>query len=416
VKQDSREHWERSSRLESFLSSPHLVIGVTSAQTCLVLSARIRALRAAGFRLTVVSNPGTLLESTAHNESADAVAIPMKRGVDPLSDCVSLWRLFQFLRKAKPDLVEFSTPKIGLLGLMAAALTGVPHRVYVLRGLKLETAGGWMRLLLLAAERIASRCAHVVLCTSQSLQTKSRVLAIAPASKLQLIADGSSHGVDTRKFSPGVSGVRARFGIPPDARVIGFVGRLTRDKGVPDLIEAFERIRIVDPKTYLLLVGWFDESEDTLALAVRRRITCHPQIVCTGFVPDTAPYYRAMDLLILPTVREGFPNVVLEASASGIPVITTYCTGACDSVLEGVTGCLVPARDPVAIYKSAVRLLDDARERHRLGEAGRAWVQQRFSDRRVGGLTAEFYANLLRTGVVSAAKEGPAMDWAAPLR
>lgn len=416
MKQDSRDHWERSSRSTLFLSSPHLVIGVTSAQTCLVLSARIRALRTAGFRITLVSNPGTLLESTARNEGAKAVAIPTERGIAPFSDCVSFWRLFQMLRKAKPDLVEFSTPKVGLLGLTAALLAGVPHRVYVLRGLKLESCTGLMRLVLLAAERIASRCAQVVLCTSPSLLKKTLALSIAPASKLRLIGDGSSHGVDTRRFSPGSSNVRARFGIHPDAMVIGFVGRMTLDKGVPDLIAAFERILEEKPQSYLLLVGWFDQSDDILDPALRRRITRHPRVVCSGFVADTAPYYRAMDLLILPTAREGFPNVVLEASSSGIPVITTYSTGACDSVRDGITGYLVPVRDPEAICKSAVRLLGDARERRRLGEAGRAWVQQRFADRRVAGLTGEFYSNLLRTEVGNTVKQSPAMDWAAPSR
>jgi glycosyltransferase involved in cell wall biosynthesis len=410
------KRWNQSPRTDSLAFAPHLMVGVTSAQTCLVVRARIRALLAAGFRLTLVSGPGALLESTARSEGADWVAIPMKRPVSLLADFVSFVRLLQLLRRLKPDVVEFSTPKAGLLGMMAATVARVPRRVYVLRGLKLEASTGLMRVLLLAAERVASRCAHVVLCTSPSLQKKALALGIAPESKMHLIADGSSHGVDARQFIPGTSDVRACFGIRKDAMVIGFVGRLTRDKGIPDLIESFAMILQAKPLTYLLLVGWFDESEDTLDSELRQRIARHPRIVCTGFVADPAPYYRAMDLLILPTAREGFPNAVLEASSSGIPVITTYSTGACDSVREGITGCLVPAGDPAAICESAVRLLNDPDARRRLGEGGRAWVHQHFLDRRVGGLTATFYQNLLRTGIVSAAKQAPTMDLAAPLR
>jgi glycosyltransferase involved in cell wall biosynthesis len=414
VRKRSREASDRLSSSDCFLAAPHLVVGVTSAQTCLVLRARVRALRVAGFQVTLVASPGALLESTARNEGVNAIAVPMKRGIAPLSDCVSFWRLLKVLRRLRPDLVEFSTPKAGLLGTLAAGLIGVPHRVYVLRGLKLESSTGVMRAALLTAERLASRCAQVVLCTSPSLKKKAIALGVAPPAKLKLIADGSSHGVDTQTFSPGQSDVRSRFGIRANAMVIGFVGRLTRDKGIPDLIDAFERILKAKPQTYLLLVGWFDESEDTLDPALRQRITCHPRIICTGFVSETSSYYRAMDLLVLPTAREGFPNVVLEASASGIPVITTYSTGACDSVREGVTGNLVPAGNPDAICKSVLRLLGDAKQRRKFGEAGRTWVRQHFLDRRVGLLTAEFYNKLLRSGVVSSAKQDPSMDWAAP--
>jgi glycosyltransferase involved in cell wall biosynthesis len=203
--------------------------------------------------------------------------------------------------------------------------------------------------------------------------------------------------------------------VPTNANVIGFVGRLTRDKGIPALIEAFDRVLEFMPQSYLLLVGWFDEADDALDSRVRERITRHPRIICTGFVEDTAPYYRAMDLLVLPTQREGFPNAVLEASATGIPVITTPSTGACDSVVDGVTGMLVPG-DPGSICEAIVKLLRDPDERARMGSAGRAWVLEHFTDQRLFGLTTSFYKSLLRPGTVGVHREEPAMDLAVRLR
>jgi glycosyltransferase involved in cell wall biosynthesis len=257
----------------------------------------------------------------------------MRRGISPVADGVALFRLWRLLRRLSPDIVEFSTPKAGLLGCLAARLCGIQARVYFLRGLKLETASGLKRIVLLLSERIASACASVVVCNSQSLRQKALALHICTASKLVLLGNGSSNGVDLERFHPGPSPVRGLLGIPEDVPVIGFAGRLTQDKGLPELLEAFAAILRVKPSARLLLVGWFDAAEDALGMALRKRIEGHPGIICTGLIADTAPYYRAMDLMVLPSLREGFPNVVLEAAATGIPVIGTLCTGSRDAVM-----------------------------------------------------------------------------------
>lgn len=178
---------------------------------------------------------------------------------------------------------------------------------------------------------------------------------------------------------------------------MGFVGRLTRDKGIPELVEAFDRILLADPSAHLLLVGWFDAADDALDAGLRSRIVTHPRIHCTGFVNDSAPYYRAMDVMVLPTWREGFPNVVLEAAATGIPVVTTESTGARDAVLPEVTGLLIPPGYPEAIYESVIKLLRDPERRLQMGRAARAWAIEHYSEDRVLGLTADYYRSLLKT-------------------
>jgi glycosyltransferase involved in cell wall biosynthesis len=372
-----------------------ILLGVTDSQTCMVLESRLRALRAEGFRVILVSSPGKLLDQTAARVGVERFAIPMQRRITPLADLISLFRLWQLMKRCRPDIVEFSTPKAGLLGLLVARLLCVPGRVYMLRGLKLETASGLKRAVLLAAERVAAACADVVLCNSESLRMRASELNVAPSVKLHLLGKGSSNGVDATQFSPGPSSVRELYGCPPDAPVVGFAGRLTRDKGIPELVEAFEAVLRGAPDAHLLLVGWFDNAEDALGGGIRACIENHARIHCTGFVRETAPYYRAMDVMVLPTWREGFPNVVLEAAATGVPVVTTPATGARDSVVPGVTGVLIPPGNPAAIANAVLELLADSDRCRRMGEAARAWVLEHYRDTHVLRLTTAFYAGLL---------------------
>ncbi|MGA2534518.1 MAG: glycosyltransferase family 4 protein [Terracidiphilus sp.] len=328
-------------------------------------------------------------------EGVSIIALPMRRDIAPLADLLSLLQLWWLLLILKPDIVEFSTPKAGLLGSFAALLAGVPVRVYMLRGLKLETSKGLKHAILLAAERGAAICAHSVLCNSQSMLAEALTLRLAPAAKLRLLGKGSSNGVDVERFSPGPSHVRDWLGIPEDAPVIGFVGRLTRDKGVPELLDAFEAILQTEPQARLLLVGWFDVAEDALGAKCRALIANHARIHCTGFVNDTAPFYRVMDVMVLPSWREGFPNVVLEAAATGIPVVTTECTGSRDSVVPGVTGLLIQPGCPEAIREAVLKLLRDRNQRMCMGTEARKWVSLHYANERVLQLAVSFYKSLL---------------------
>lgn len=377
-----------------------MVVGVTSSQTCLVLKGRLRALREAGFAVTLVASPGPLLVACAETEGVEAVAIPMERDLAPFGDLVSFIRLLGLLWRIRPEITDFSTPKAGLLGTVAAWMVGVRWRVYTLRGLKLQGVRGWKQRLLLWAERMSARCAHVVLCNSSSLRDDALALGVAPEAKLRLLGDGSSNGVDLERFSPGTTSLgageamRRRLGIGMDEPVVGFVGRLTRDKGVPELVAAFEKVLKKEPRAWLLLVGWMDAAEDALPDALRRRIAGHSRVISTGYVAKVEEYYRAMDLMVLPTHREGFPNAVLEASACGVPVVTTDSTGARDAVLPELTGFVVPPKNPEAIVEAVLKLLGDKELRTRMGAAGRAFVEEKYPQALVLGLVVEFYLSL----------------------
>lgn len=387
---------EGTGQFETRDSRPHILVGVTSAQTCILLPARSQALINAGFRVSIVSGPGAMSAGAKRVSGVSAHVVPMARGVEIVGDFVAFCRILRLLRRLKPDIVEFSTPKAGLLGNVAAWIQRVPHRVYFLRGLRLETCTGLMRVVLLWSERMAAACSHVVVANSRSLGRRAHELGISSEKKTRMLGDGSSNGVDASRFSPGISSVREEFGIPSTARVIGFVGRLTTDKGVPELLEAFAKILRKQPDCFLLLVGWFDAAEDALGLRLRSRIEGHPRIVCTGYVADAAPFYRAMDVMVLPSWREGFPNVVLEAAATGVPVVATTCTGSCDAVVQEVTGLLVPPGYADAIAEAVLRLLGDEAARQRMGEAARKWAVEHFEQQRVLRMTVQFYEELLK--------------------
>jgi hypothetical protein len=285
------------------------------------------------------------------------------------------------------------------------ALRGTPVSVLTLDRTDTESRGpGVVARQVSARPDGADRTAHArsansisfARCNSRSLRVRSLGLGIGSGSKLVVLGEGSSGGVDLLRFSPGPSSIRRQLGIPRDALVIGFVGRLTADKGLPELLEAFTAILGQEPSAYLLLAGWFDAAEDGLDVGMRARIEGHPRIVCTGFVADTAPYYRSMDVMVLPSWREGFPNVVLEAAASGVPVVATYCTGSRDAVISEVTGLLVPPGYPDAICEAVLGLLRDPVRCQRMSTAARRWVIENYEDRRVLGLAVAFYLNLIR--------------------
>jgi lipopolysaccharide/colanic/teichoic acid biosynthesis glycosyltransferase len=331
----------------------------------------------------------------------------MEREISPLADLRSFLSLWRLIRRARPALINVGTAKAGLLGGIAAWLCGVPVRVYTLHGIRLETTRGLCRLLLTLAERISCRCAHYVLCVSHSVRQRAIELGLASTDGgLVLLEPGSFNGVDAASFAATperiaqAAEIRRRLGIPAGAPVIGFVGRFTRDKGIAELAQAYQAVRARFPEARLMLLGRF-ETGDPVPEQARRFIETDPGVVQVGYVPDPAAHYQAMDMLALPTHREGYPTVVLEASAAGKPVVATRATGAVDAVQDGITGFLVPVGDAAALGDALVRLLEDPELAAAMGAAGCARVAREYSTERVCRDLAGFYQQLLRDhGVV----------------
>lgn len=379
-----------------------LALIVTSAGSNCFFEGQLAFLTGTGWKVAMVSAPGAQLEAS-RVEGARPFAIPMEREISPCKDVVSLWRLWRFFRHERPDLAVAATPKAGLLGTLAARLAGVPQVVYLLLGLRLETALGWRRWLLWTTEWIACHAAHHVRTVSPSLQAKTVGLGLAGVERSKLLEPGSINGVDMDRLrrSPlsiaAASRLRAQLGIPAEALVLGFVGRLTRDKGIAELFEAFTLLAAMHVGLHLLLVGDF-EAGDPVPAGLRERMCADPAVRITGFVREVAPHYQAMDVLVLPTFREGFPGVPLEAQAASVPVVTTDATGATDSILDGVTGLRVPVGDVGALCSAVDRLLADPRLRTSMGASGAAWVEENFKREQVWSAIAAEYLSISESG------------------
>ena len=339
-----------------------------------------------------------MLARVAEAEGIIGEALPLERDISPRADARALWATFRAFRRFRPDITNVGTPKAGLVGGLAALLAGVPARIYVLHGLRFETATGAKRRILELTERIACACAHRVLCVSPSVRQGAIAAGVVPRHKAQVLGSGTVNGVDLDRFSarPGaeaLAALRARIGVEPDAKLVGFVGRFTRDKGMNELVDAFAALAPRYPDVRLLLLGGFEDG-DPVAPSTRERIEGSGQIVWPGAVPDTAAYYHLMDLLVLPTYREGFPTVCLEAAAAGIPVVTTEATGARDAVVDGVTGRVVPVGDAAALAAAIAELLDDPARARALGAAAQDRVRAEFLPQRILGLLGSLYEEL----------------------
>jgi glycosyltransferase involved in cell wall biosynthesis len=381
-------------------TAPHLVIAVTSGTSGTLMRGQLAAMKQQGFRVTLVAGPDPLVPSFIESEGVDYVAAPMAREIAPLHDLKSLLHLIGVIRRLRPDIINAGTPKAGLLVTIAAAICRVPCRIYTMRGLRLETATGPKRSILTLTEKVSCRLAHRVVCVGHALRERALELRLTTADKAVVLGSGSSNGIDTTKFcktdewkSEGAA-LRERIGIPSDAIVIGFVGRLVRDKGIVELVEAWQALRSEYPNLHLLLVGGY-ESGDPVPAEIAQLLETEKSIHLGGLVAETRSFYAAMDIFVLPSYREGFANVLLEASAMELPVVTTTAPGCIDGVQQGETGYVVAPCDSHALAEAMRHYIADPALRERHGKAGRERVERAFRREIIWEGQAALYQDML---------------------
>jgi len=363
---------------------PRLMHVATIPATFSFLAGQIAHMRQRGFEVHTVSSPGELPAGLAESESVEHHPIEMTRRITPFRDIFALSELAHWMRIARPTIVHSHTPKAGLLGMIAARLAGVPVRIYHIHGLPFMTATGYRRQLLRYSERVSCRLADQVLCVSHSIREVAISEGFCPPGKIKVLHRGSINGVDAQgKFDPDAypdtvrSEIRRNYGIPEDALVIGFVGRVVRDKGVRELAEAWTQLRDRFADARLLIVGDF-ETEDPIPACTQQALRGDYRVHLAGLVWDMPPLYRAMDVVVLPTYREGFPVVPLEAAAMRLPVVATNVPGCIDAVVDNITGILVPAKDPRALRDAVGSYLADPAKRAAHGKSARQRVVTAF--------------------------------------
>jgi glycosyltransferase involved in cell wall biosynthesis len=287
-----------------------------------------------------------------------------------------------------------------LLGSLAAWLTRQPLRIVTLRGAFYDQATGLRRQLFLWSERLSCALAHRVATICHELRYLAVQNRVCGPDKIRTYLSGSSNGIDLARFSPTpertAAGreLRRRQGIPDNAIVIGNIGRLHREKGIGELLAAFETLLARGRNVYLVLVGDFD-TVHPLSEDARRRIQTHPRVIRIGHRPQIENLYPAMDIFAFPTYREGFGNVALEASAMGLPIVASDVIGVRESAPDGIASILVPPRDAAALADALDRLISDADLRQHLAAAGQRRARKEFARERVWRAILADYADLL---------------------
>lgn len=324
-----------------------------------------------GYEVTIIADGLEPLKEKIGQGSISQIPISMRRDPSPWTDLRSLVALIKYLRRNKPDILTYATPKASLLGAIAGFLVRVPVRVYQLWGLRLETTRGAERFVLAIFERLTSLLSTKVLANSRSLAYEYGALGLSNGKRIDVQGEGSSHGVDVEHFSKDLyspsldEGTAARLKSAQNDLIVGFVGRLHPDKGIDILLSAARLVRASGTSIKLLLVGSDEGAPIDLAGGLDN------DVIRVGSVLDTRPYYAEMDVLVLPSLREGFPNVVLEAAAMEVPAIVSNGTGVIDSVNHEVTGLIVPINDPDSLAKAILRFASDPNLNKKFGRAAR---------------------------------------------
>lgn len=323
-----------------------------------LLAGQMRYMKNQGWEVLMVSADGREVNTVMKSEGVAHEVIPFTRKITPFQDLVCIWKLIQLFKREKPDIVHTHTPKAGLLGMIAANLAGVPVRIHTLAGIPAMAANGHKKTLLESAEKWTYSNATHVWPNSKGLLDFVKKEGLCQAEKLQVIGNGSSNGVDFSLFNRSVLKenhlVAATMRILPgeDDFIILSVGRLVKDKGIEELVSAFLNSKIAN-QSKLVLLGAFESDLDPLSPETIQTIQDHPRIVQIDWSDHVAHYMALADVLVHPSHREGFPNVLLEAGAMQLPVICSDIIGNTDLIQQQRTGLIFPVKD-VGVLQEAL--------------------------------------------------------------
>ena len=372
-----------------------------------LLKGQLRFMASNGFDVKGVSSEGEELREVHENEGIAVEATTMSRKITPFQDLKSLWEMWNFLRKEKPQIVHTHTPKAGIIGMLAARLAGVPHRLHTVAGLPLMEATGTKRKILNFVEKLTYSSATRVYPNSKGLYDFILQNNFTQSNKLKIIANGSSNGIDTAFFSPDqVTEIervtlREKLNIQPDDFVFVFVGRIVSDKGINELIKAFSELQAVENNEptgiKLLLVGGLENDLDPLNSETLAEINQNKDIISVGFQQDVRSFFAIADALVFPSYREGFPNVVMQAGAMGLPSIVSDINGCNEIIIEGENGLIIPSKNVEKLKEKMLTLAKDKNLYTKLKGNSRRMIENRYEQSVVWNALLEEYEGLLQS-------------------
>lgn len=349
------------------------------------------------YEVGVLSSPGeewAMLDK--YGDAVKRLEVPMERHISPLRDLRSLWRLVRVFRRERPDMVHSMTPKAGLLCMLAAWITRVPVRVHMFTGLVFPTATGLKRRILMATDRLTCACATHVLPEGEGVKRDLLDNGIT-RKPIKVLGYGNCRGIDLDRFDPTLSEVQAEAAKLRKPEVFTFIaiGRLVGDKGINELVAAFSRLNRELPATCLILVGPQEKELDPLSPATLLEIESNPAIEAVGNQTDVRPWLAAADCHVLASYREGFPNVVIEAGAMGLPQIVTDINGANEIIINGQNGTIIPPKDTEELYAAMHRIAGDSDLRRTQAANARALIASRYEQSYVRRCLYNFYREIL---------------------
>ncbi len=338
------------------------------------------------FEVVAVSGEDYHLQAVANREKVRVVPLTIQRSISPFKDLVSLWKLYWLFRKERPQIVHSITPKAGLLSMLSAKMAGVPVRIHTFTGLIFPSKTGVMQRLLISMDQLLCWAATNIYPEGNGV--KQDLIRYQITSKpLTVLANGNVNGIDLDFFSSSQitdnqnHEFKKQLGILPNDFVFIFVGRLVGDKGINEMVEAFSQLETTRLK--LLLVGPFETELDPLKTQTLKEIENNPNILNVGFQPDVRPYFTISDCLVFPSYREGFPNVVMQAGAMGLPSIVTNINGCNEIIIDGENGLIIPIKDVNALHNSMEKISLNQDFYLSVKNNSRPMIQSRFEQKMV---------------------------------
>ena len=347
----------------------------------------LKELKEDGYEVLALSSPDADLKELGEREGVRTIGVAMERRVSLLKDFVSLFQLIRVFRREKPDMVHSMTPKAGLLCMVAAKMTNVPVRLHTFTGLVWPTSSGFSRKILMMTDKITCACAtHVVPEGEGVKQDLQRCITRKP---LKVLGYGNVKGVNLDYWKRTSSLVESQM------FTFVFVGRIVREKGINELVSAFVRLNKKHTDTRLLLVGPYEENLDPILPETKRVIDECEAIEAVGSQKDVRPFYEQSDVLVFPSYREGFPNVVIEAGAMDLPSIVTDINGSREIIVDQENGLIIPPCDEDALYSAMEWMFNHPEERKRMGQKSRKMVADRYEQGFVRQCLKDYYKKIL---------------------
>jgi glycosyltransferase involved in cell wall biosynthesis len=375
------------------------VVTVPVTFSTLLLS-QVASLHESGFAVTLVSSAGADLEDVARRYGMSYHGIEIALRISPLHDLVAFAKLWMFFRRNRFDIVHSITPKAGLLTALAGRMVGHQLIIHTFTGQAWVEMHGLRRHILKWSDKLVGFLTHQCYADSASQRDFLVAQRIVPPLKISIIGSGSISGVDLARFdSKKWSRVRAAktkkdLDIPPNSLVVLFMGRFTQDKGVIELISAFNTIELPRKRVDLVLLGPLESDGDPLPASLLDQVRSNKRIHAVGFSARPEEYIGIADVFCLPSYREGFGSCVIEAAAMGVPAVVTDIVGLVDAVKAGETGILVPVKDATALRNALHNILADDSLRAGLGKAARERAIRLFDSKIINEMVAQEYQYL----------------------